>query len=589
MKSNVKSPIGVCAMAPSPQHGARIVGYPDYVHEILEHAGLCYTDVRLDDLAGALAVMKVLVTVGDLPVPDEAKEPLREWLRCGGTWLAVGGPGGMPEVFGAEVESATYVCWGGGAGVLGEGYMKPTESDHPALAHIRIPLHFFDGVPVRPAGGRVLAEVLDKHHRPTLRAAMLEARVGDGRCVLIATDLTGTVVHIQQGFAVTRDGVPSPDGTASICDGVLKSDDGQVLDWWLDREPVPGVPGFSAFLRPVADQWREVLLRSIFYLASCAGAKVPLLWLYPRDLPAIGHISHDTDICEPDKGRKMLEVLESAGINSTWCNILPGYPTELMEAIRQAGHELAMHYDAMSDGKVWSEGEFDSQWKALTEMFGGQTPVTNKNHYLRWEGDVEFYEWCVKRGIRLDQSKGASKTGEAGFGFGSCHPYFPVAPDGSKIDVLELATPTQDLMVFAPEELVDPMLEAVHGCHGVLHLLFHPAHIEKPGVADALTRSVEKAKGLGMEWWTAQRISDWERARRNVHWVHYAEGEDGAEVSIEATSELEEACVLWLSVSADEAEVDGEKRQAQKVRRWGFEFNSVPIHLRPGVEHRIAV
>src|SRR5688500_20191428 len=87
-------------------------------------------------------------------------------------------------------------------------------------------------------------------------------------------------------------------------------------------------------------------------------------------------------------------------------------------------------------------------------MFGGEKPVTNKNHYLRWENDTDIWDWCAKHGIGLDQSKGASKTGEAGFNFGTCHTYFPARFDGSVIDVLELPTPTQDLFVRSEERRV---------------------------------------------------------------------------------------------------------------------------------------
>ena len=64
----------------------------------------------------------------------------------------------------------------------------------------------------------------------------------------------------------------------------------------------------------------------------------------------------------------------------------------------------------------------------VTLWFGGERPATNKNHYLRWENDVDVWEWCVKHGIRLDQSKGASKSGEAGFD-GWIHRY--IVPAGA--------------------------------------------------------------------------------------------------------------------------------------------------------------
>src|SRR5262249_6131825 len=161
------------------------------------------------------------------------------------------------------------------------------------------------------------------------------------------------------------------------------------------------------------DAWRELLLRALFYLAAEAELPLPLLWLYPRNLPALGHLSHDTDGNEPAKGERLLEVLNQAQVRSTWCVILPGYPAPLLEAIRAAGHEPAMHFDAMSPGATWSEAAFLEQRRQLVGLFGGRAPVTNKNHYLRWEGDTEFFAWCARAGIELDQSKGASKTGEA--------------------------------------------------------------------------------------------------------------------------------------------------------------------------------
>ena len=386
------------------------------------------------------------------------------------------------------------------------------------------------------------------------------------------------MVHIQQGRAITRDRGPSDDGTAPCCDNVLKSDDGSVLDWIFDRQPVPGAAGFSAFLQPVADQWRELLLRAVFHAAAEQNVAMPVLWLYPRNLPALGHISHDTDGSEPVPARALLDRVAEADIHTTWCTILPAYEPELMRAIKDAGHEYATHYDAMSPGRVWGEDTFDAQWRELIEAFGGERPVTNKNHYLRWEGDTEFFEWCARRGIQLDQSKGPSKTGEAAFNFGTCHPYFPVNPRGERIDVLELATMTQDLVVFAPPALIDPVLDAALRCHGVMHFLFHPAHIMKPGVADALHLTVKKGKDHGVEWWTAAQINAWERARRGVRWTGYAPGPSPS-VTLEAEQPLQDATVLWLCASDRPVSAGGKAVPAKRTERWGFRWQAATLNL----------
>jgi peptidoglycan/xylan/chitin deacetylase (PgdA/CDA1 family) len=278
-------------------------------------------------------------------------------------------------------------------------------------------------------------------------------------------------------------------------------------------------------------------------------------------------------------------VLKKAEINSTWCVIPPGYPEELIGAIREAGHELAMHYDAMSDGTVWSEKEFSKQHRGLVKLFGGERPITNKNHYLRWEGDTEFFEWLIKHGIQFDQSKGATKTGEAGFNFGACHPYLPIDPNGETIDVLELPTITQDLLVFAPKELADLLLAAVLKHHGILHLLFHPAHIEKPGIAEVLLEVIEKAKRHGMEWWPACRINSWERARRNVCWSKLA----NANVLLRTPDPLPGASIMRLTQSAAQVKVNGEILEPRIVERWGFRFLAVTFDAETDGQYRIEI
>src|SRR5688572_13315471 len=421
-------PVGVCVLPEPAPNLPRTVAYPNYVEEILAHAGVGYTRVGVDELPRRLDTLRLLVTVGERPLPEAVATRLHEWVEAGGGWLSVGGVCSMERTIGARLAPA-YRGWGGGTPTLGEGYLVAETTDHPVLAHVEKPLHFFNGTAVEADGATVLATMLDAHGRATGKPVLLEHVVGKGRALLVAADVTGTVVRVQQGVAITRDGVPAPDGTAAVTDGVLKSGDGAVLDWIFDRDPVEGAPGLHAFLRPVADLWREVLLRGLFHLATELDVPLPLLWLYPRNLPAIAHMSHDTDGNEPHDARRLLDLLAQSEIQSTWCVILPGYDGALTRSIRDAGHELAMHFDAVSDGTRFTEDEFHRQGAALRELLG-EAPVTNKNHYLRWEGDFELVQWCARLGIRIDQSKGASKAGEAGFNFGTCHPFFPVDRDG---------------------------------------------------------------------------------------------------------------------------------------------------------------
>jgi len=571
-RNQILSPVGVCVLPRPGANASRSTSYPDYIFEIMDASGVYYTAEDFQTLPERLGSLGVLITVGETQLNEELAGQLNDWVNAGGAWISVAGICGQTELFGVQTASSGFSMFGGGMGNLGEGYLKVSSPDHPILDHLEIPLHYFNGTPLVKGTGQVLGTSLDAHGRETDRVVVTEKVSGEGVAICIAADITGSVVMIQQGRgAVTRDGIPAPDGTGPVCDEVLKSGDGGALDWLLDRQPVPGVENSAAFLQPIADQWRELLLRSIFYAADKIGVSVPVLWLYPRNQTAIAHISLDTDMNDPEHAQILFDTLEEQRVKATWCTIMPGLPQEFMLMIQNAGHELAMHYDSMTEGLNWGADQFSMQWRGLVDLFNGHQPVTNKNHYLRWEGDTELWEWCEAHQIKLDQTKGASKTGEAGFNFGTCRPYFPVDFRGNKFDVLELPTYTQDLEIFAPTALFYALLKPVLKHHGVLHLLFHPAHTYKPATNKALREVTDKGREAGLEWWTAEQINEWERARRTAKWQDYAVNSDGkVNATITASAPLPDATLFM---------VKGPASSGDSSARWGFEVHLMNIEI----------
>lgn len=572
------SPFVVCVLPELVPNSSRTVSYPNYIHEILCHAGLCYSAVAVDLLSVELPHISILLTVGEYQLSDDLYAMLRSWIAAGGQWISIGGLCGAAELFGVALDPPSYIGYPADAlNNLGEGYLQRLTTTR-LLEHITFPLHFFNGIPVQGTSASVLAKVLDKHQRPTTRVALTTKGFGKGSSTLIAIDIPGTVVRIQQGLGVTRDGVSAPDGSAPVCDGVLKSGDGAVLDWTFDRQPVPDVPRLKAFLEPITDLWRELLLRIIFTALESADVALPLLWLYPNNLPAIAHLSLDTDGNNPTLGQRLLEVVDKAGIASTWCVIAPGYPKDLISRIGASGHDLAMHYDAMSSDCHWSQTMFRQQWLTLVALFGAE-PKTNKNHFLRWEGDVELFRWCKEHGIELDQSKGGTKTGEAGFNFGTCHPYFPISFSGEILDVLELPCHTQDLHIFAPPAMFYALLAATLRSHGILHLIHHPAYIANPGVSNSLLEAIAAAQSQGLMWWSATMINSWERARRNVRWQWQHTNDGSTKVLLKTPVALKQATILWRCRPDQSIKRDYTVQASEIVRRWGFEFNAVTVDL----------
>ena len=388
-----------------------------------------------------------------------------------------------------------------------------------------------------------------------------------------------------------QDGKPAPDDSAPFNDGELKAEDGLVLDWQRDRTPMQpdGVP---AFLEPITDELRETILRSIFHVATQQGIALPMLWYWPRNLKAVGHISHDTDGNDPQKAVALLDVMNRCKVKSTWCTLYPGgYPKAFYRNLKKQDFEIALHYDAGSGGEQtsWSKDNFFLQHRWLMEEAGLKHITSNKNHYTRWESRLDFLRWCEEIGINSDQTRGPSKKGAIGFPLGGSQPYFPLDDEADVprfLNVLEVNMLTQDLVVVCPREYGRQLTDSVLRHHGVAHFLFHPAHILKPGVADALYDLVDYGQAQGLEWWTSQQIWEWEMRRRAVE----TEFESDSSLTLRATKPLHNATLLFLKSRPrpQAISINGRPTNSDRWSLHGFEFDAVTVDVAGEVKVQIA-
>ena len=512
----------------------------------------------------------IVLLAGDLRFTPAQRNALTKLVQDGGALIGIGGTSGLDTVFGIS-----------GKKPLTEGWMKVTAQDHPVTADLRSSLHVFGGFAVQPDSATALAE-LESGRQGAKGSAIVENQFGKGRAILLAPDLVFSIVHIQQGLRVLQDGKPAADGNAAIDDGELKAEDGLVLDWQRDQTPMEpdGVP---VFLEPISDELRGIILRSIFHLAQHQELTLPMLWYWPRGLPAVGHISHDTDGHDPQKAVALLEVMNRCKVKSTWCTLYPGgYPKEFYETLKQQGFEIALHYDARSGGAEtsWSKENFLLQHRWLKEVAGLEHITSNKNHYTRWEGRLDFLRWCEEVGINSDQTRGPSKQGTIGFPLGGSQPYFPLDDEADPprmLNVLEVNLLTQDLVVVCPKEYGRQLLDSALRQHGVAHFLFHPAHIQKPNVADALSELVDYGRAQGLEWWTSEQIYRWESLRRGVE----AKYDSDNTLTLHAAEPLREATLLFLKPSPERGSVKINDQSAASERRslYGFEWDAVTMDL----------
>ena len=542
-----------------------------YIGEILRQAGLFFDFLppdRMEDLFHRPPCLVVLA--GHLPLNAKQRQALTAWVNRGGSLLGLGGTSGLGEVFGVK-----------GGSPLAEGWLKIKAGDHPVTRGLRSSLHVFGGCTCVPGSATTLADAEVGNH-VTRGGAILENRFGQGRAMLLGPDLIFSIVHIQQGVSVLQDGRPAPDGSAVINEGTLKAEDGLVLDWQRDRSQVAPDDG-PIFLEPISDELRELILRGIFHLARQQRLLLPVLYYWPRALDAVGLVSHDTDGNDPAKASALLEVMRRCQVKSTWLILYPGgYPPGFYRQLKEHHSEIGLHYDAMTGGPhtSWSRENFLFQHQWLCQAAGVERLYSNKNHYTRWEGRLDFCRWCEEAGIHSDQTRGPSKKGTIGFPLGGSQPYFPLDDEAASprlLNVLEINLLTQDLVVTCPPEYGAPLLDSAVRHHGVAHFLFHPAHILKPGVAASLTKLVEYGRTQRLEWWTNEQIHQWETLRRSVT----ATFDHASAATFHAPRPLGDATLLLLrhGPEAQAVTLNGRAVEGASRNLHGFDFDAITLDL----------
>ncbi|MFE5317717.1 hypothetical protein ACFQ88_03300 [Paenibacillus sp. NPDC056579] len=490
--------------------------YSLYLEEILAHAG-----IRVERVSNARDIQTsrydmVIDVLGDHT--KEQQNGLWEYMERGGRLVSYGRGHVWAERLGFVRQST-----------IRYGYAHWREGELPVPGIYR--LRFVEASPwsLSSSVEKPNGSLTEKGNMTILTpggpsgGTMLQSiQVGNGYLERWAVDIPQTIVRMQQGMdPVLEDGVPAPDGSAVLNEGILKADDAIALDWEFDRKATD--TGALYFAEPQADLWRSVLISHLISIAQECGVVLPFVGLWPEGTKQVALISHDSDVNQDEHALSTLKLLQETGIRSTWCMIEPGYSPHIYDQVKAAGHELAFHYNALDEqGGRWDGDEFDRQLEWLKRAANLTSVTSNKNHYTRFEGWGELFLWCEKNQIAVDQTRGPSKRGNVGFLFGTCHPYYPMAWADERnrlYDVLEVGFLTQDmdLAAWSDSSVIVPFLEGVMKVEGVAHFLFHQIHIHnREAVRDAFRKLVREARSRQFEFWTCAEINEWTRKRRQA-------------------------------------------------------------------------
>ncbi|MEX2684689.1 MAG: hypothetical protein Q6373_024165, partial [Candidatus Sigynarchaeota archaeon] len=491
--------------------------------DMLRHEGIFHDVFFLSDFLALENFPRLVVIVSPATVQAKDVARFKAHVEAGNGLLVIGKIPPLENVLGIMYKIADFPFPAGGRleDSIGEGYAQITGT---ALAESIPadwwPLHAFGSAPVIEDGASVIATYKTVHQSDDQWAAITINSAGKGCAMQIAIDIALTVRHVQEGRYVDQDGIPPADGLSPIDDGILKCEDGLVLDWTRDRRFVSPAHKIAAFMVPVADAWRRIFVSCLEIIADRCSIPVKRAWYWPGGKQFVALISHDSDGNDEKLARHLLLEIDRAGIHTTWCVMAPGYSKSLCDDIVAQGHEIALHFDAISypDGKqqdptgmaaLFTREMLEKQLMEVRRRTGHDMFYSNKNHYTRWAGRTQFFEWCEQLGLHADQSKGPSKCGTLGFPFGSCHPWQPVRDDGTLVGCIEIGFQSQDFGLQGPADTAGDILAAVKQANGVAHVIFHPAHSWRDDVNKSMRDFIARAKELGATFMTSQQIAEW--------------------------------------------------------------------------------
>lgn len=543
---------------------ARIAYYlaPDdsmsaWYREALEHAGL--RAERLGEWTPSeLARTHVMLLCGRGSLNTLQAEGLGSWVENGGCLVVSGGTWGLEALLGHIPGSAKHVS---------VGYAKPLRSDRLWPDHAPR-AKTFGATAVQTSTAIPIAEI---HGDPVVT----RIRFGKGYAIFVGFHLGQVYTQMALGRSVEVDGIGASDGSAMLDDGILRAEDGHALDFDTDRTTVEGgsAPFFGeAHIDIVREVWIRSLLESVDHSEHC----VALLWNWPNNANSAATLTLDVHEFEVDHVINLQRMLAMFGCPATWLVAMPGYSADVYRALRAMEHEVGLLFH-IEENNGWHEDRLRIQLTNLSRLASWPYMGTVRIDDGQWRGWTKFYESCETAGARMSLNKMGRQPGTSGFLFGTCHPFYPVMPDGKESLVCELPGQIWQPGLVTSEQVAASLVERVDARHGCLQIAMRPTALGEAVGSMSLRRILSECKERRVLFLKPEEIGRIERARRQMKIIQKRVGESDL-LQLASETELSNFTVL----------VSGQPRVARDrhgsigahpVERYGTQFTAVSLDL----------
>lgn len=497
--------------------------YANWYSEALAHAGIQFEPVSDTTFDGFLKFDAILLCgYGQF----EDNELLARWLDEGKRTLVVsGGTWGLEKLLGVQAGTATFAS----SGVTPEDSSLWPEGAERAT--------FFGGTKARAGSAKTLITTS-------------EGLIGvsrHGSAWFVSPHVGQTMAFMQLGTSVETHAVGPTDGSATWDTGPLRAEFGTRLDF-SDRED-------GLFLTPHADVIRELWLRTVLEAIGSTGKRAALLWHLPGKATHAGLISLDCDVPNPSILFQLHSALSMTGTRATVLSRGPCLPPEVYTWLRQMGHEVGL-----SLHESWRSDKVKVAITNLTRIAGGQV-LTASLAEGAWRGYLQPYDAFGQSGVHTVLSKGGTEPGTSGYLFGTSHPFL-----ARPSTVLEI--PYQTFDTHRDERLIEPAKQR----HGVIHSMVSLSTVQDETGFSELKRWVSLLRQSGADFFTAERLTAFERARRAAKLRREKDGS----FTLESDNPFGTVTVM---IQGRDVIAEAGRKAAQVVHRYGQDFTAVTLEL----------